>query len=137
MPSEIEVLNASKVLEMLNNIEGVSFEQVREDIFTVTEYDSDMGLTAVVDVEEETVVCMVEICELRECEGDRTELLSMLLKANNDAVHGAFAITPDNKIIIKDVLEIQNLDQNELEASLGNILGLALTNIEKIAGAVN
>lgn len=40
-----------------------------------------------------------------------------LLEANNKAVHGSFGIG-DDKIILKDVLEFENLDANELEASL-------------------
>jgi len=131
MPSELELKNAEKVLDMLNRIEGVSFEQVRGDVFKVTEYDTGMDLNVVVDVEETTVINMVEICKVPE--GTRPYLFEMLLEANYKAVHGSFSITPDNKIIIKDVLEIENLDINELESSIGNVLGLAAENIEVIS----
>jgi len=104
---------------------------VRGDVFKVTEYDTGMDLNVVVDVEETTVINMVEICKVPE--GTRPYLFEMLLEANYKAVHGSFSITPDNKIIIKDVLEIENLDINELESSIGNVLGLAAENIEVIS----
>jgi hypothetical protein len=135
MPSELEIKNGAIVLDMLNQIDGVSFEQVREDIFTVTEYDTGMDLTSVIDVEETTVINMIEICNVPEA-GLNISLSKLLLEANNSAVHGAFAVTPDGKIIIKDVLEIENLDTNELESSIANVLELAAENIEKIVEAV-
>lgn len=135
MPSELEIKNAGIVLAMLNDIDGISFEQVREDIFKVTEYDTGMDLSMVVDVEETSVINLLEVCNVPS--GDKVvSLYEELLKANNKAVHGAFAITPDGKLVIKDVLEIENLDTNELEASIANVLELAAENIDKIAEIV-
>ena len=46
MPSELEIKNSERVLEMLSKMEDVSFEQKREDIFEVTEPESGLMLTS-------------------------------------------------------------------------------------------
>lgn len=50
-----------------------------------------------------------------------------LLKKNRDMVHGAFVLDETgSKVIFRDTLQIENLDLNELEASL-NSLSLLLS----------
>ena len=56
-----------------------------------------------------------------------TEVYKSLLKKNRDIVHGAFVLDETGeKVIFRDTLQIENLDLNELEASL-NSLGLLLS----------
>jgi len=55
------------------------------------------------------------------------EILQSLLIKNRDIIHGAFVLNDDgSKVIFRDTLQIENLDQNELEASL-NSLSLLLS----------
>lgn len=55
------------------------------------------------------------------------EVYRELLKKNRDIVHGAFVLDETGrKVIFRDTLQIENLDRNELEASL-NSLGLLLS----------
>ena len=55
------------------------------------------------------------------------EIYKNLLKKNRDIVHGAFVLDESGeKVIFRDTLQLENLDLNELEASL-NSLGLLLS----------
>jgi len=54
------------------------------------------------------------------------EVYKSLLQKNRDIVHGAFVLDETGeRVIFRDTLQIENLDLNELEASL-NSLGLLL-----------
>ena len=113
MPSDLEIKNAAKILEMLTRIADVSFEQKREDIFLITGLD---GLQMIVDVEETTVCFIIDVCTVS-AEVNKRDLYELLLEINNDSPHGAFCLDGD-KILFKDNLEVDNIDQNELEASI-------------------
>ena len=55
------------------------------------------------------------------------ELFKKLLQKNRDIIHGAFVLDETGqKVIFRDTLQIENLDLNELEASL-NSLSLLLS----------
>lgn len=50
-----------------------------------------------------------------------------LLKKNRDIIHGAFVLDETGqRVIFRDTLQLENLDQNEIEASL-NSLSLLLS----------
>lgn len=55
------------------------------------------------------------------------EIFKSLLKKNRDIVHGAFVLDEcGERVIFRDTLQLENLDLNELEASL-NSLSLLLS----------
>jgi hypothetical protein len=55
------------------------------------------------------------------------DIYKSLLKKNRDIIHGAFVLDDSyRKVIFRDTLELENLDRNELEATL-NSLGLLLS----------
>lgn len=55
------------------------------------------------------------------------EIFKALLQKNRDIVHGAFVIDESGKkVIFRDTLQLENLDLNELEASI-NSLSLLLS----------
>lgn len=55
------------------------------------------------------------------------EVFKKLLQKNRDIIHGAFVLDETGqKVIFRDTLQIENLDLNELEASL-NSLSLLLS----------
>ncbi|PQJ23028.1 molecular chaperone Tir [Tenacibaculum sp. SG-28] len=55
------------------------------------------------------------------------EIFKSLLKKNRDIIHGAFVLDESGKrVIFRDTLQLENLDINELEASL-NSLSLLLS----------
>jgi hypothetical protein len=54
------------------------------------------------------------------------ELYKRLLQMNRSLVHGAFVLNEDGEsILFRDTLQLENLDRNELEASIHS-LSLAL-----------
>lgn len=58
---------------------------------------------------------------------DSMETFKALLMKNRDIVHGAFVLNEDGKkVIFRDTLQLENLDQNELEGSI-NSLSLLLS----------
>lgn len=111
-PSQKEVENAKVILEMLGKIEGIAIQQVRDDVFLVSEPETELEM--VIDVEETTVCLMIEVATLPFL-GEK--LLTRLLEINNTAVHGAFCL--DKKVVLfKENLEIENIDLNELESAI-------------------
>jgi hypothetical protein len=126
-PSVIELENTNKILDLLVNIEGISYLNIREDIFKI---NGPEGTNCILDVEETLVCISSEICDIPIDEPK--ELFKYLLSLNNKAVHGKFVIY-NNKIYFKDNLEIENLDKNELEASLNWTFVMSLKGSEKIS----
>ena len=135
MPSELEIQNASKIIEMLSKMEDVSFEQTREDLFTVHEPESDLDVF--IDVEESAVVFLMDVMPVPQEAPEKSllDLYRKLLEINNEAPHGAFCIA-DGKILFKDTLEVENLDQNELEATILMMILTIYQNIGAIASVV-
>ncbi|CAA6829010.1 MAG: Tir chaperone protein (CesT) [uncultured Aureispira sp.] len=116
------------------------FENVKELVLAL-EYD-------IVHEEAETGILIINkesrgICEMiLDCEDDilimeqiifpvkedKPEHYKKLLQLNRSLVHGAFVLSSSedfNIIAFRDTLQLENLDQNELEASL-NALTFAL-----------
>jgi hypothetical protein len=131
-PSAIELANTEKVLDILVGIEGISYSNQREDIFLISGPD---GAKCILDVEE-TMVCIgAEICDIPTDETKQLPIFKSLLELNNDAIHGKFTIF-NNKLFFKENLEIENLDDNELEAALGWTLSMVLKGAEIIASII-
>ncbi len=130
MASQKEIENGIKVFEMLTELGDFDTEQKTDDIFLVTEPDT--GLEVIIDVEETTIIFLMDICPAERVSQEFGELL---LKLNADeAVHGGFGWdTSKGKIIFKDVLEIANLDSNELQASIVSMVLTVSQNIKKIS----
>jgi len=52
----------------------------------------------------------------------QVEVYKRLLQKNRDIIHGAFAIDPTGEyLLFRDTLQIENLDFNELEATLNSL----------------
>ena len=131
MPSDLEVKNAKKVLSLLEQIDGITYEQSREDIFQIVETETGNGYSLTVDVEETIVSLIMAICEIPADDMAAHELAAMLLEANGTSVHGFFCIVNGN-VVLKDNLEFENLDGNELEAALVHMFLTAAQNMGKI-----
>lgn len=120
--SKKELVNAVTVFDLLNQIPNISFTQIKDrpDLFEVSEFET--GLDAIIDVEDDIVVTFINI-ENVPVTGLSAKRANDLLRANSSAVHGGFSITDDNKLVFKSTLEIENLDFNELEASITSVFG--------------
>jgi hypothetical protein len=118
---------------------GNKFEQVKQYLFEmempivsedaaeqlVVVDDEDNGIkNLVIDCEEPILVLEQVIMKVPQDPGD---LFKRLLQMNRDLVHGAFVLDENADVILfRDTLQLENLDRNELEASIHALsLGLA------------
>ncbi len=86
--------------------------------------DEENGIkNLVIDCEDPILVLEQLIMKMPKNPG---ELYKRLLQMNRSLVHGAFVLDEDGEsILFRDTLQIENLDRNELEASIHS-LSLAL-----------
>lgn len=131
--SAIEIANAGKVVAHLSSLNQYGYKNLRDDIFVVTDIES--GQECIVDVEESIVCIYMEVCDAPTTDEQKLALFELLLTMNSRAIHGRFEVFND-KVVFKDNLEIANLDQNELEASLRWMFGVIEGGIEQIASIV-
>lgn len=98
-------------------------EDVEEELVIVE--DEENGIkNLVIDCEEPIVVIEQVIMTVP---GETVKLYKRLLQLNRELVHGAFVLDDEEKyVIFRDTLQLENLDRNELEASIHS-LTLALS----------
>jgi len=86
--------------------------------------DEDNGIkNLVIDCEEPILVLEQIIMKVPQDPGN---MFKRLLQMNRDLVHGAFVLDENAELVLfRDTLQLENLDRNELEASI-QALGLAL-----------
>jgi len=101
----------------------VTQEDAAEEIVVIQNEES--GITnMVVDCEGDILIIEQTIMDVPK--GNKEAFFEALLKMNRNIVHGAFVLDCDGgKVIFRDTLQLENLDLNELEASI-NSLSLAL-----------
>ena len=112
-----EALNCARVKNLLLEIPGLAVKSLREDLFLISEPESGVELTA--DVESATLFLRAEVAEVPA--DVNPEFYKMLLHLNANTVHVAYGLE-DQTLVIKGNLEIQNLDSNELEASIKSLV---------------
>lgn len=128
-PTAIELQNTDFILDMLVNIDGISYTNIQPDIFRIKGPE---GVSCILDVEETLVCISEEICDLPLEVSQQSKLLMCLMGLNHEALHGKFSIN-GGKVYFKENLEIKNLDQNELEAALGWTLAMVARSVERIS----
>lgn len=86
--------------------------------------DEENGIkNLVIDCEEPIVILEQLIMKVPD---DTTEFFRRLLQINRTLVHGAFVLDEDGRyVFFRDTLQLENLDPNEIEGSIG-ALSLAL-----------
>ncbi len=113
-----------KVKSFLLDLEyNISHQDASEGVFVVE--DESVGIRNLVVVCASPILIMEQfLFELKE--GNNDVFKNLLIK-NRDIVHGAFALDETGKkVIFRDTLQLENLDQNELEGSI-NSLSLLLS----------
>jgi hypothetical protein len=115
------------------------FELVKQylqemDVAIVSE-DADEELVIVED-EENGIKNLIIDCEapilvleqvIMQAPGNASNFFQRLLQMNRNLIHGAFVLNEDgNQVLFRDTLQLENLDRNELEASI-HALSLALS----------
>ncbi len=112
-----------KVRDYLSQLDvEIVEENPDESLFVVR--DESRGISSLlVDCEEELLIVEQAIFAVAQ---DQTPVYKRLLQINRELVHGAFALDEDGKLaLFRDTLQLQNLDLNELDATI-NALALAL-----------
>lgn len=86
-----------------------------EEILVIQDENSGIN-NLIVDCEDEIVILEQFIFELPVTS---VEVLTRLLQINRELVHGALALDEQGtRVIFRDTLQLENLDLNELEASI-------------------
>ena len=98
-------------------------ENIEEELVVVE--DEENGIkNLIIDCEEPILVLEQVIMKVP---SSPTDFFKRLLQMNRNLVHGAFVIDENAEIILfRDTLQLENLDRNELEASI-QALSLALS----------
>ena len=104
------------------NVAVVS-EDTAEELVVVE--DEDNGIKNLIIDCEEPIIVLEQV--IMKAPAEPGELYKRLLQMNRDLVHGAFALDEEARFIVfRDTLQLENLDRNELEASI-HALSLALS----------
>lgn len=113
-----------KVKEYLLELDyNVVFENEADGVFVINNENNGIS-NLVLGCADPLLIMEQFLFELKE---DNLEVFKSLLIKNRDIVHGAFALDESGKkVIFRDTLQIENLDLNELEASV-NSLALLLS----------
>lgn len=98
-------------------------EDAEEQLVVVTDEERAIS-ELIVDCEDRVLVLEQLILDLPADAG--ADALRRLLRINRRLVHGAFVLDDDGHVLFRDTLQLENLDFNELAASIDALsLGLA------------
>lgn len=112
-----------KVKEFLLDLGfDLASENTEDSLVVVT--DEERGISnLIVDIEDSLLILEQFIFQLKN--GDNAQVLRRLLQINRSLVHGALVLDEENRVIFRDSLQLENLDRNEIEASI-NAIGLMM-----------
>ncbi len=113
-----------KVKSYLQELEyDITHEDEAEELVLVEREDEGIK-NLMLDCEEPILIIEQFLLDIN---NGTKEIFESLLKKNREIVHGAFALDDTGKkLVFRDTLQLENLDLNELEASL-NSLSLLLS----------
>ncbi len=109
----------NKVKDYLMDLEyRIVTEDAGEEL-VVIEKEEDGISNVVIDCEDSIVIIEGLLFEMN---SGSVDIFKSLLMKNREVVHGAFALDETGKrVIFRDTLQLENLDLNELEASLNSL----------------
>ena len=107
------------VKDYLLELNFTIIQEDQEDGVFVVE-NEEQGITNTVLIVAEPIVIVEQlICEIN---GDDPNVYKQLLVKNRDIIHGAFALDDSGeKLFFRNTHECENLDLNELEATLNSL----------------
>ncbi|MCT4615679.1 MAG: YbjN domain-containing protein [Marinifilaceae bacterium] len=108
-----------KVKNYLLNLEyNIVQEDEQEELFVIENPDGAIS-NLIVDCEDPILVIEGVLFKIKE---DNSEVFKKLLQKNREIVHGSFVLDYDGQtVLFRDTHELENLDENELEASLNSL----------------
>ncbi len=97
---------------------NITFEDESDGILVVN--DEDEGISnLVVGIADPILIMEQTIFEMKE---PSKEIYTSLLRKNREIINGAFALDDTGtKVIFRNTLALENLDQNEVEASINSL----------------
>lgn len=96
----------------------ITHEDETDQVFVVQDIDSGIK-NLVLGCADPILIMEMFIFELADA---KTEIFRKLLQKNREIVHGAFVLDESGrKVIFRDALELENLDLNELAASINSL----------------
>ncbi len=109
----------NKVKDYLLNLEyNIVKEDLAEELFVVENPDGGIA-NLIIDCEDPILIIEGVLFELT---NENPEIYKALLKKNRDIIHGAFVLDESGKkVLFRDTLQLENLDQNELEGTLNSL----------------
>ncbi len=109
----------SLIKSFLQNLQlEIKQENPKEGIFIVSNEPEGIS-NLIICVASPIVIFEQFIFEIKE-QGDH--VYKSLLQKNRDIIHGAFVLDDSGrKVIFRDSLQVENLDQNEFEATINSL----------------
>lgn len=109
----------NKVKDYLLNLEyNIVQEDTTEELFVVENPDGGIA-NLIVDCEDPILIIEGVLFEISD---ENPDIYKSLLIKNREIIHGAFTLDESGKkVIFRDTLQLENLDQNELEATLNSL----------------
>ncbi|AZQ62417.1 molecular chaperone Tir [Flammeovirga pectinis] len=108
--------NFEKVKGYLINLGyDIKSEDQTEELFIISDEEEGL-LNVIVDCEDPILIIEMHLLDLTD---NNSEFYRTLLEKNRECVHGAFVIDAvGNRVLFRDTLELENLDENEIEGTL-------------------
>lgn len=109
----------SKVKDYLNELKYSIIDENEADGLFVIDNEEE-GIKNMMLVVEDPIIIMEQlIFKMKE---EDVNIYKALLQKNQDILHGAFVLGEDEKsVLFRDTLQVENLDLNELAASLNSL----------------
>jgi len=111
--------NFEKVKRYLVDLDyAIEVEDIEGELFVIDKVEDGLK-NVIVDCEDQILIIESLIFEVKQ---PSKELFQWLLTKNRHLVHGAFVLDETaQKVLYRDTLQLENLDLNELEASLNSL----------------
>ncbi len=111
--------NFKKVKDYLLDLEyRIVSEDISEELFVI-EKEEDGISNVVIDCEDSILIIEGLLFEMQ---NGSVDIYRSLLQKNREIIHGAFTLDESGKkVIFRDTLQLENLDLNELEATLNSL----------------
>lgn len=119
---------SDKVKEYLLDLGYEIVKEISEEqIFVINNEDNGVS-NMILDCEDSLLVIEQKLVDVAV---DNPDLWKQVLQANRRLVYGAYVLDETGKhLIFRDTLELENLDKNELEASLNSLAMGLVENID-------
>ncbi len=111
--------NYEKVRSYLQELEySIVAENEADQLFVIDKAEAGI-VNLVIDCEDPILVIEQHLFDLPKLDA---EILQNLLMKNREIVHGAFVLDETGqKVLFRDTLQLENLDLNEIQASINSL----------------